>query len=99
MHKHIIVKQHEGGFFSNFNKVISFLEKNSNTEKITWDLRGQSFGAFAFNCGEVFSHLFSPYNTNKICDQEEILKEYMEEGIIEESPDYKNFYRLKKIVE
>ena len=28
----------------------------------------------------------------------EILKEYMEEGIIEESPDYKNFYRLKKML-
>ena len=26
----------------------------------------------------------------------EILKEYIEDGIIEESPDYKNFYRLKK---
>ena len=79
MHKHIIVKQHEGGFFSNFNKVVSFLEKNSNTEKITWDLRGQPFGAFAFNCGEVFSYLFSPYNTNISCDQEEILKEYIDQ--------------------
>jgi hypothetical protein len=29
----------------------------------------------------------------------EILKDYIEDGIIEESPDYKNFYRLKKIVE
>jgi hypothetical protein len=28
----------------------------------------------------------------------EILKEYMEEGIIEESPDYKNFYKLKKML-
>jgi hypothetical protein len=26
----------------------------------------------------------------------EILKDYIEEGIIEESPDYKNIYRLKK---
>lgn len=26
----------------------------------------------------------------------EILKEYIEDGIIEESLDYKNFYRLKK---
>ena len=79
MHKHIIVKQHEGGFFSNFNKVISFLEKNSNTEKITWDLKGQPFGAFAFSCGEVFSHLFLPYNTNKAYDQEEILREYIDQ--------------------
>jgi hypothetical protein len=34
------------------------------------------------NCGEYHA--------------KEILKEYMEEGIIEESPDYKNIYRLKK---
>lgn len=79
MHKHIIVKQHEGGFFSNFNKVISFLEKNNNVEKITWDLKGQAFGAFAFNCGEVFSHLFSPYNTQRECNQEEVLKEYVDQ--------------------
>jgi hypothetical protein len=61
---HLKVHQHEGGFFSNFNKVTTFLSDN-DVCKITWNLHGQPFGAFAYNCGEVFGKLFQHYNTGE----------------------------------
>jgi hypothetical protein len=76
MNIHLIVKQHEGGFFSNFNKVITFLAHNDNVCKITWDLQGQPFGAFAYNCGEVFSKLFLPYDSGEVIDKTIILSEF-----------------------
>jgi hypothetical protein len=63
MSNNIIFLQHEGGFFSNFNKVISYLANNSEVSKITWDLKGQPYGAFAYSCDEVFSHLFKQYSS------------------------------------
>jgi len=63
---HLVVKFHEGGFFSNFNKITTFLKNTSdNVVKITWDLQGQPFGAFAYNCGEVFGKLFKEYSTGE----------------------------------
>lgn len=62
MNTHITFNHHEGGFFSNFNKVITHLAHNHDVSKITWNLNGQPFGAFAYNCGEVFSKLFQPYD-------------------------------------
>ena len=62
---HITFNQHEGGFFSNFNKVITHLAHSEEVTKITWNLRGQPFGAFAYNCSEVFSMLFEVYDENK----------------------------------
>ena len=59
---HLKVKFHEGGFFSNFNKVVTFLSQTKDTvTEITWDLKGQPYGAFAYNCGEVFSKIFDKY--------------------------------------
>ena len=80
MSRHLIVHQHEGGFFSNFNKVISFLETHPEVSKITWDLQGQPFGAFAYNCGEVFSKLFVPFwDKNPIEGEPYILSEYVDQ--------------------
>ena len=63
---HLNVLFHEGGFFSNFNKVVTFLAlTTNNVVKITWNLQGQPYGAFAYNCGEVFGKLFQEYNTGE----------------------------------
>jgi hypothetical protein len=75
----LIVKQHEGGFFSNFNKVATFLKVTTGISNIKWELYGQPYGAFAYNCGEVFSNLFEPYNNgNKITTIVE-LTEYVQQ--------------------
>jgi hypothetical protein len=78
MSLHLVVHQHEGGFFSNFNKVVSFLEAHPEVSKITWDLQGQSFGAFAYGCGEVFSKLFVSYDTSP-CLTTHQLTEYVDQ--------------------
>jgi len=70
---HLKVFFHEGGFFSNFNKVATFLALTTdNVVKITWNLQGQPYGAFAYNCGEVFGKLFEEYDTgesiHEICE-------------------------------
>ena len=65
MSKHILFNHHEGGFFSNFNKVITCLAHEEDVTKITWCLQGQPFGAFAYNCDEVFSKLFETYDEKK----------------------------------
>jgi len=74
---HLNVMFHEGGLFSNFNKVTTFIQ---NTEdkivKITWNLQGQPYGAFAYNCGEVFSKLFHDYDTGESADEIVILNTY-----------------------
>lgn len=62
---HIDFCHHEGGFFSNFNKVITHLTHSADVSKVTWNLRGQPFGAFAYNCNEVFSNLFECYDEGK----------------------------------
>lgn len=59
------VHQHEGGFFSNFNKIATYLSDYPNVSKITWHLYGQPYGAFAYNCGELFSNLFKTYQSEK----------------------------------
>jgi hypothetical protein len=70
---HLRVFQHEGGFFSNFNKVTNFLRQN-DVAKITWHMQGQPYGAFAYNCGEVFSKLFLPYDDeSKVTDIVDLL--------------------------
>lgn len=64
------IQQHEGGFFSNFNKVIAYIsECTDNISKITWNLHGQPYGAFAYNCGEVFGKLFEEYNDGRDIDE------------------------------
>lgn len=74
---HVIVQFHEGGFFSNFNKVTTFLKNTKdNIVKITWDLQGQPYGAFAYNCGEVFGKLFENYNTGELVDEIYYLQTY-----------------------
>jgi hypothetical protein len=74
---HLIVKFHEGGFFSNFNKVATFLNNTTDkVVKITWDLQGQPYGAFAYSCGEVFGKLFLEYNTGESIDIEQTLSEF-----------------------
>lgn len=81
MSHHLIVHQHEGGFFSNFNKVITFLESHPEISKITWNLQGQPFGAFAYDCGEVFSKLFISYDENHdfYLEKTYILSEYVDQ--------------------
>jgi hypothetical protein len=65
----LTVSFHEGGFFSNFNKVTTFIKNTQhNIVKINWNLQGQKYGAFAYNCGEVFGKLFQPFNTNDPID-------------------------------
>lgn len=74
---HLEVRFHEGGFFSNFNKVATFLRDTpDNVIKISWNLQGQPWGAFAYNCGEVFGKLFKEYNTGDKFDETVILKSY-----------------------
>ncbi len=74
---HVEVRFHEGGFFSNFNKVTTFLrDTTDNVVKITWNLQGQPWGAFAYNCGEVFSKLFKEYNTGEKFDETIVLENY-----------------------
>lgn len=74
---HLIVKFHEGGFFSNFNKVTTFLRSTThNVVKITWDLQGQPYGAFAYNCGEVFGKLFEIYTSENQYEEEIFLNTY-----------------------
>lgn len=74
---HLEVRFHEGGFFSNFNKVTTFLRDTPhNIVKISWNLQGQPWGAFAYNCGEVFSKLFKEYNTGEDIDETFILETY-----------------------
>lgn len=66
---HLIAYQHEGGFFSNFNKITTFLDDcYDNIAKITWKLEGQPYGAFAYSCGEVYNKLFKEYETGKPID-------------------------------
>lgn len=63
------VQFHEGGFFSNFNKVTTFIKDTQyNIVKINWNLQGQKYGAFAYNCGEVFGKLFQQFDTNEQID-------------------------------
>jgi hypothetical protein len=62
---HIDFNHHEGGFFSNFNKIITHLTHNEDVSKVTWNLKGQPFGAFAYNCEEVFSNLFECYDEGR----------------------------------
>ena len=76
MSKHVIFNHHEGGFFSNFNKVITHLAHNKNVTKITWNLRGQVYGAFAYNVNEVFSELFEPYDEEISINSEYYIKEF-----------------------
>lgn len=71
------VHQHEGGFFSNFNKVITFL-KNNNVSKIDWKLYGQPYGAFAYSCGEVFGKLFESYDDGQPSHDQFILRNYID---------------------
>lgn len=74
---HVEVKFHEGGFFSNFNKVVTFIDScQDNICRITWNLQGQPYGAFAYNCGEVFGKLFDEYNNGQSVDQEYTLETY-----------------------
>lgn len=74
---HLVVQFHEGGFFSNFNKVTTFLKNTKdNIVKITWNLQGQPYGAFAYNCGEVFSKLFQSYNTSEAVEEIYYLQSY-----------------------
>ena len=74
---HLNVLFHEGGFFSNFNKVTTFLKNTSdNVVKITWNLQGQPYGAFAYSCGEVFGKLFEDYNSNVVPDETIVLQTY-----------------------
>ena len=77
---HLIVKQHEGGFFSNFNKIITFLNDcTDRVVKITWQLKGQTYGAFAYNCDEVYGNLFKEYNTGERIDKIVNLEKYTHE--------------------
>jgi len=76
MSVHITFNQHEGGFFSNFNKVITCLAYSENISKISWNLIGQPFGAFAYNCGEVFSNLFELYDEQKLIDSHHVETEF-----------------------
>lgn len=76
MSKHVIFNYHEGGFFSNFNKVITHLTHNKDVSKITWNLRGQPYGAFAYNASEVFSGLFKPYDEKILTSSEYTIKEF-----------------------
>ena len=74
---HLIVKFHEGGFFSNFNKVTTFLNNTTDrVVKITWDLQGQPWGAFAYSCGEVFGKLFDIYDLGERVDNDIYLHTY-----------------------
>lgn len=74
---HVIVQFHEGGFFSNFNKITTFLKNTKdNVVKITWNLQGQPYGAFAYSCGEVFGKLFEPYDTKESVDEVYHLQTY-----------------------
>jgi len=74
---HLIVSEHEGGFFSNFNKVATFLKgTDKHISKITWNLQGQPYGAFAYSCSEVFSKLFQEYNNGQSVDEIIKLTEY-----------------------
>lgn len=72
-------KMHEGGFFSNFNKVITFLyeyekDKNNNSiSQILWDLKGQPYGAFAYNIDNVFGSVFKEYGCDKNIFKENII--------------------------
>ena len=76
MSKHITFEHHEGGFFSNFNKVITHLTSTSDVSKITWNLKGQPFGAFAYNNDEVFSNLFQSYDEQKAITSSVVIKEF-----------------------
>lgn len=76
MSKHIIFNHHEGGFFSNFNKVITHLAHNQDVTKITWQLRGQPYGAFAYNVNEVFSSLFETYDEGASINSECYVSEF-----------------------
>jgi hypothetical protein len=71
-----IFEQHEGGFFSNFNKVVTFLTHNQPGD-IAWRMQGQPYGAFAYSCGEVFSNLFKHVIINDDIDKNvQIVKEF-----------------------
>jgi hypothetical protein len=74
---HLEVKFHEGGFFSNFNKVTTFIDScTDNICQITWNMQGQPYGAFAYNCGEVFGKLFVNYNNGELPDEKIVLETY-----------------------
>lgn len=74
---HVEVRFHEGGFFSNFNKVTTFLDScKDNICQISWNLQGQPYGAFAYSCGEVYGKLFREYNNSQLPDEKYILQTY-----------------------
>ena len=73
-------EMHEGGFFSNFNKVITFLnhfEKINDISEVEWNLIGQPFGAFAYNLPEVFGTVFEQYKNGKH-KEETTVSEYLQ---------------------
>ncbi len=73
---HVIFNQHEGGFFSNFNKVVTHLAHTEDVSRVTWNLKGQPYGAFAYECEELFSNLFEQYNTEKQISNTSIVTDF-----------------------
>ena len=80
--KKIIVKSNKnGGFFSNFNKLITYLKEhnNENIVEIGYDIRASDIGdslPFMNKDVELFNKLFEPYNENKQVDETVEVKDY-----------------------
>lgn len=75
MSVHYIFEHHEGGLFSNINKIVTFLAYNK-PGKITWNCNGQPFGAFAYNFGEVLGQLFKNVIITNSISSVQIIKEF-----------------------
>jgi hypothetical protein len=77
----LILRSHDGGFFSNFNKLIAYLKANNDITKITFDVKSLGSGTasgFLNKNNELFSKLFEPYDENVPIIKELIVDEYKE---------------------
>ena len=95
--KKLIIKEHDGGgFFSIFNKFITYLVITPNVVEIEYNVRSPNHitaMSYIKEGEELFSKIFEPYNTNKRIDETVEVQYYRsnEEGAITGPKAYENY--------
>jgi len=91
-HIKLIIKSHNGGFFSNFNKLIYYLKNYPNVVEIQFDVRSTDFKnqlPFIKINEEIFGKLFETYKENKNINRNLIGESYENEELT-----FKNAYNF-----
>jgi hypothetical protein len=89
----LIIKSHNGGFFSNFNKMIHYLKNYPNIVEIQFDVRSTGLEnqlPFINKDEEIFGKLFEKYKENKNINRILIGESYESEELTDKNAY--NFY-------